>query len=76
MKPKERFAITGFVLAALVFAMTAKAAPAQDTKEIPWGKPVDGLVCRLVIEPSYFIGQPINAFIEVKNISAKKGGVL
>jgi hypothetical protein len=37
--------------------------------ETPWGTPVDGLACRLVIEPSFVVGQPIAAAVEVKNVS-------
>ena len=38
----------------------------------PWGDPVDGLSCRLVMQPRYVIGQAISAVIEVKNTSNKK----
>src|SRR5438034_125183 len=38
----------------------------------PWGKPVDGLVCRLTVQPRYAVGQAISAVIEVKNVSDKK----
>jgi hypothetical protein len=38
----------------------------------PWGKTVDGLAARLVAQPRYVIGQPIDAVIEVKNTSDRK----
>jgi hypothetical protein len=37
-----------------------------------WGDPVDGMACRLIIQPRYVIGQAISAVIEVKNTSDKK----
>jgi hypothetical protein len=37
-----------------------------------WGKPVDGMVCRLTVQPRYALGQPITAVLEVKNVSDKK----
>jgi len=47
---------------------------AQPEKEnpIPWGDPVDGLACRLLMQPRYVLGQAITATIEVKNVSDKK----
>src|SRR5581483_3269365 len=41
-------------------------------KACPWGTPVDGIACRLVVEPHYAIGQAITAAIEVKNVSKKR----
>jgi hypothetical protein len=54
----------------------AQVAPAKGEVEkmegaFLWGKPVDGLVCRLTLQPSYAVGQPITATIEIKNISNK-----
>src|SRR5438132_6360441 len=37
-----------------------------------WGKPVDGLVCRLTLQPRYAVGQAISGVIEIKNVSDKK----
>src|SRR5437868_482157 len=37
-----------------------------------WGKPVDGLVCRLTLQPRYAVGQAISGVIEIKNTSNKK----
>src|SRR5437763_195740 len=37
-----------------------------------WGKPVDGLACRLVLESRYVIGQPIMPVIEIKNLCDRK----
>ncbi|HYT87226.1 MAG TPA: hypothetical protein VEL76_00770 [Gemmataceae bacterium] len=64
------------VLAVLIWGSAWSAAPAaqagKDGAEIPWGKPVDGLACRLVIQPRYGVGQAIAAVVEVKNTSNKK----
>jgi hypothetical protein len=49
----------------------AQVAKTED-KGGPWGKEVDGLSCRLTMQPRYAIGQPIPAVIEVKNSSDKK----
>ena len=42
-----------FMLLATVGGTTAGEAGAE------WGKPVDGLACRLVLETRYVVGQPI-----------------
>jgi RNA polymerase sigma factor (sigma-70 family) len=39
--------------------------------DTPWGEPVDGLACRLVIAPRFATGQAIAAVIEVKNTTDK-----
>ena len=42
----------------------------------PWGKAVDGLECRLTVQPRYTVGQPLTAVIEIKNVSDKKRYVI
>jgi hypothetical protein len=50
-----------------------KAAPSKEAGEkCPWGGAVDGIACRLVVQPRYVIGQAISAVVEVKNTSDKK----
>jgi hypothetical protein len=44
-------------------------------KACPWGEPVDGIACRLVVQPRYVIGQAITAAIELKNVSKKKRSI-
>ncbi len=60
-----------------VLCATSSASPrAQQDKAAenggPWGKAVDGLACRLTVQPRYTVGQPITAVIEIKNISDKR----
>jgi hypothetical protein len=47
-----------------------KEQPAKDAR--PWGDAVDGIACRLTLQPSYANGQALSAVIEVKNTSDKK----
>jgi hypothetical protein len=37
-----------------------------------WGKAVDGLACRLTVQPRYTVGEPITVVYEIKNVSDKK----
>jgi hypothetical protein len=61
-------------------AQPASAGQAHDATDLkgaadkacPWGDAVDGIACRVVVQPRYVIGQAITAFIEVKNVSNKK----
>ncbi len=46
--------------------------PGTDEPAGGWGTPVDGLACRLLLEPRYAIGQPIVPVIEIKNTSNRK----
>jgi hypothetical protein len=63
------------IVASLVMAVGTAARPEQPkvpAKESSWGKPVDGLTCRLSVKPTYVIGQTISAVVEIKNTSDKK----
>src|SRR6185295_3308644 len=42
-----------------------------DDSRVPWSKAVDGLACRLTVQPRYTVGQPLTAVIEIKNVSDK-----
>ena len=55
---------------------TAKADATTPLDTGPWGDPVDGIACRLTMQPRYVIGQAISAAIEVKNMSNKKRYVI
>jgi hypothetical protein len=44
----------------------------QQASETGWGEPVDGLTCRLAVQPRYHIGQAITVAVELKNVSARK----
>jgi len=45
-------------------------------KACPWGEPVDGIACRLVVQPGYVVGQAIVVAVEVKNVSKRKRYIL
>ncbi|HYV37641.1 MAG TPA: hypothetical protein VE988_18190, partial [Gemmataceae bacterium] len=60
-------AILSFTVSAAHLQQPAKGAD----KGGPWGKAVDGMVCRLTIAPKLTVGQPISAVIEIKNVSDK-----
>src|SRR5581483_3880066 len=61
-------------------AQPASAGQAHDATDLkgaadkacPWGEPVDGITCRVVVQPRYVVGQAITAAIELKNVSKKK----
>ena len=55
---------------------TEKAEATTPLEAGPWGEPVDGIACRLTMQPRYVIGQAISAVIEVKNTSNKKRYVI
>jgi hypothetical protein len=59
-------------IGAALFLAQWSAHAAEPDKSAPWGEPVDGLACRLVLQQRYVVGQPITATIEVKNTSDKK----
>jgi hypothetical protein len=54
-----------------ILASVGSLDPATAADTAPWGKPVDGLACRLVVQSRYVIGEPITAVVEVKNTSDK-----
>ena len=43
------------------------AAGVED--KTPWGKPLHGLQCRLLVDPEYCVGQAIGARLEIRNVS-------
>ena len=43
--------------------------PLGAANKMPWGKTVDGLACRLLVNPGCAIGQPVSAVVEIKNTS-------
>ncbi len=65
--------LLSLVLAALMGGSAASTAaasgPAVSADGGAWGKPIDGLACRLVVKPRYVVGQVIDAVVEVKNTS-------
>ena len=76
-----------FLMAAVLPACMAAAQPpatqpgtrsvaasqgADAQAEVPWGKEVDGLVCRLIVPKDVLVGEPIPVTIEVKNVSGRK----
>jgi hypothetical protein len=67
---------TTLILSAAVLgaacASLPRAGAGEANEAAPWGKAVDGLVCRLVLEPRYAIGQAIGAVIEIKNTSDRR----
>jgi len=47
---------------------TAADLPAlPDAREVPWGKEVDGLACRVIVAPQYTHGQPLRLAVEIRN---------
>jgi hypothetical protein len=64
-----RCPIDGFRYLLAFGALLAVANAKADEPGGEWGKPVDGLACRLVLEPRYVVGQPITPVIELKNTS-------
>jgi len=58
----------GFSWSAAQVGQPAKA----DDPGGPWGKAVDGMVCRLTVQPRCTISQPIPAVYEIKNVSDKQ----
>jgi hypothetical protein len=59
----------------LTLLATFSSAAGQETPKSAssggWGPVVDGLACRLVMQPRYLIGQALSAVVEVKNTSDK-----
>jgi hypothetical protein len=43
-----------------------------EANKTPWGKTVDGLACRVLVNPTYVIGQPVSAVVEIKNTSKRE----
>ena len=77
MKRTRLTVISLFLLAlglasSLVPSRSAGDQPKPVANASPWGDAVDGMACRLVVQPHYVTGQAISAVIEVKNTSAKK----
>ncbi len=79
MAPTRRIIVALLLLALGVISTVSgrltqtNAQPGNEAVEkSPWGEPVDGMACRLVMQPRYVIGQAITAVIEVKNTSDKK----
>jgi hypothetical protein len=71
---KERRLIWHVLVAVGVAAAAGSTALAADPSatgggSAPWGKPVDSIACRLVLQPRYAVGQAISAVIELKNTS-------
>ena len=46
--------------------------PRPPVAEARWSTPVDGMTCRLILQPRYVVGQALSAVVEVKNASNKK----
>jgi hypothetical protein len=59
------------IVAWLGTVLPCQLVPAKDEGADSWGKPVDGLTCRLVANGQYVVGQAITLRVEVKNVSAK-----
>jgi hypothetical protein len=65
--------LSGWFTPRSVWAEQTIAPPGKEAADkSAWGEPVDGLACRLVMQPRYVVGQAISAVIEVKNTSDKK----
>jgi hypothetical protein len=67
--------LTALIAVALVFHLAPAGAAAAELKpnaDASWGKSVDGLACRLLMEPRYVAGQVLWAVMEVKNVSNKR----
>jgi hypothetical protein len=60
------------VVSSLVPSRSAGDQPKPPVNAGSWGDAVDGMACRLVMQPLYVTGQAISAVIEVKNTSDKK----
>jgi len=59
-------------LAAFLVLLAAVGGTTAGESGAEWGKPVDGLACRLVLETRYVVGQPIVPVVEIKNTSDRK----
>ncbi|MBI5723224.1 MAG: hypothetical protein HZA50_04650 [Planctomycetes bacterium] len=42
------------------------------SKNTPWGEEVNGLVCRLLVNSKYFLGEPVSAIVEIRNVSKEE----
>jgi hypothetical protein len=63
---------TGLRYVAACVVLLAAAGARADEPAGEWGAAVDGLACRLVLEPRYVPGQPITPVVEIKNMSDRK----
>lgn len=73
MLSKNLLVASRYLLPVLILAVAGGAASAQGNGPADgWGKPVDGLACRLVMQPRYVVGEVMAAVVEVKNTSDKK----
>jgi hypothetical protein len=41
----------------------------EAVRATPWDEPVDGLACRVLMQPDYCLGESLWAIVEVKNVS-------
>ncbi|MGE3807854.1 MAG: hypothetical protein AB7K24_24585 [Gemmataceae bacterium] len=85
--PRVRLLLVPVVLFVLTLLVAAKnPGPPADTRpkvdpltlplpasaaQAPWGEEVDGLSCRLLVEPAATHGQPIRAVVQIRNNSKR-----